>query len=84
MIATDPSTLPADVRRKLLLIKTAFIAGDASEANHWLYSIACPSFTCLDPYASLEGRTCKCGPHSLEEANPIPTVEELLNILITT
>lgn len=73
---TDPSTLPADVRQKLLLIHTALIHSDVNEANHWLYSIACPSFTCLDPWAALEGRACQCGPHPFETREP-PTVEEI-------
>lgn len=60
---TDPATLPEDVRVKLQLAREALIAGDAAEANHWLYAIACPSFACFDPYAAIEGRRCKCGPH---------------------
>jgi hypothetical protein len=61
--ATDPATLPEDVRIKLQLARDALVAGDSAEANHWLYAIACPSFACFDPYAAIEGRRCQCGPH---------------------
>lgn len=77
---TDPKTLPADVRHKLLLARTAFAAGDTQEAHHWLYAIACPGFCCLDPWAALEGRVCECGPHSTD-GEPTPTVEGLERIL---
>jgi hypothetical protein len=81
MTSTDPNKLPDDVRHKLLLIRTAVIAGDINEANHWLYSIACPSFTCFDPWAALEGRQCACGPHSLETRLDLPSIEELESVL---
>lgn len=62
---TNPANLPADVRQKMIHIRDAHVAGDLNEAVHWLYAIACPSFTCLDPYAAIEGRMCTCGPHPL-------------------
>lgn len=73
---TDPKTLPPDIRHKLLLMRVAFTAGNLSEAHHWLYAIACPGFTCLDPWAALEGRRCACGPHSVD-GEPTPTLEAL-------
>lgn len=63
--ATNPASLPEDIRVKLLLAREACIAGDINEANHWLYAIACPGFLCLDPWAALEGRQCACGPHPM-------------------
>ena len=54
--ATDPATLPEVVRRKLLAVRDALAAEDAGEAYHQLYSIACPGFGELDPWAKLEGR----------------------------
>ena len=73
---SDPSSLPADVRHKLLLARTAHIAGAYDEVHHWIYAIACPGFDCYDPWAALEGRQCACGPHRMESAN-VPTVAEL-------
>lgn len=77
---SDPKHLPPDVRQKLLLIRTAIIANDLQEANHWLYAIASPGFCCLDPWAALEGRVCSCGPHGTD-GDPIPTVEGLEDVL---
>jgi hypothetical protein len=68
--SSNPSTLPADVRRKLIHARDAFAAGDAMEAHHWLYQIACPSLACIDPWAAIEGRICSCGPHPLPAAGP--------------
>lgn len=76
MKAADPSKLPEDVRHKLLLARTAFAAGDAAEAHHWLYAIACPSFACYEPWAAVEGRQCHCGPHPVESLT-LPTIEQL-------
>jgi hypothetical protein len=84
MLCTDPHKLPDDVRHKLLLIRTAIVCGNEGEANHWLYSIACPSFTCLDPWAALEGRQCACGPHSLETSSEPPTCDELESVIMST
>jgi hypothetical protein len=83
MICTDPNKLPDDVRHKLLLIRTAILCGDEGEASHWLYSIACPSFTCFDPWAALEGRQCACGPHSLETTSEPPTCDELESVIMS-
>lgn len=42
--STDPRSLPADVKRKLLAARDALIEGDAMEAYHQIYSIAAPHF----------------------------------------
>lgn len=41
---TDPRSLPADVKRKLLAARDALTEGDAMEAYHQIYSIASPHF----------------------------------------
>lgn len=41
---TDPASLPMDVKRKLLAARDALAEGDAMEAYHRIYSIACPDF----------------------------------------
>jgi len=41
---TDPRSLPADVKRKLLAARDALTEGDAMEAYHQIYSIAAPHF----------------------------------------
>jgi len=51
---TDPATLPPDVKAKLLRIREALLVNDCQEAYHQLYSIACPDFGHLDPWAALE------------------------------
>ena len=43
-ISTDPRSLPADVKRKLLAARDALTEGDAMEAYHQIYSIAAPHF----------------------------------------
>lgn len=56
-LPTDPATLPDDIKAKLLSIREALVNDDVPEAWHHLYSIACPTFGDLDPWAKLEGRT---------------------------
>lgn len=51
---TDPSTLPPDVCRKILLARDAIIMDDISEADHQLYAIACPDFCELKPWDKIE------------------------------
>lgn len=51
---TDPSTLPVDIRRKLLAIRDAITQGDCDEAYHQLYGIADPEFSSLTPWNKLE------------------------------
>lgn len=80
--STDPASIPSDVRHKLLLIHAALVIGNLQEASHWLYSIACPSFQCYEPYAAIEGRKCACGPH-VAFPQDLPTTEFLKKILTT-
>jgi hypothetical protein len=54
--STDPGTLPADVKAKLLACRDAMVDGDYDEAWHQLYSIASPKFSKYDPWKELEGR----------------------------
>lgn len=47
MSATDPVSLPMDVKRKLLAARDALAVGDLMEAHHQIYSIASPHFNKL-------------------------------------
>ena len=51
---TDPATLPADVRQKLLKIRDALMVADLVEAYHQLHQIADTERRMKDSWSSLE------------------------------
>lgn len=58
-IATDPKTLPADIKQKLIAIRDALVKDDINEAYYVLYSIADPDFKTFFPWEALQ-----CEEHS--------------------
>lgn len=54
---TAPSTIPADVARKIIAARDALTNNDIDEAWHQLYSIADPRFESYIPWAVLEAQS---------------------------